>query len=482
MDVLFVASEVAPFSKTGGLGDVTGALPRALAARGHRVVVVTPRHGTVDPGKHRLEPLPFPIQAGGQAGALWVARGPAPVFFLEHERYFGHRRGIYSEPSHEYGDNAQRFAFFTRAALALPRLIGFAPHIVHLHDWQTALGAWMLRHELADEPWARAARSVFTIHNLAYQGIFPKETVPAVGLPWSTFRYDSMELHDRLNFMKGGLTYADALTTVSPTYAREILDREHGEGLEPVLRHRAASLYGILNGIDPAEWDPARDPHLPAHYSAGHLAGKVRCKAALQRDLGLPVLPEVPLVVNVGRLVDQKGIDIVLPMLPAILAQDVQVAMLGTGRPDWERALAQLAAQRPDRMRISTEFDEGLAHRLEAGGDVFLMPSRFEPCGLNQMYSLRYGTVPVVRAVGGLEDTVEDFDGKGRGTGFKFRDYSPRAALTALRRALDVYRDRPAWSGLMARGMAQNFSWDESAQRYEALYRRLVGDEEEPLG
>jgi starch synthase len=475
MDVLFVAAEVAPFSKTGGLGDVTGALPRALVARGHRVTVFTPRHGVIDPGAHRLEPLPFPIEAGGEAAGLWVRRGPAPVFFLEHERYFGHRQGVYAEPSHEYGDNAERFAFFCRAALALPRLIGFKPRILHLHDWHTALGAWLLRHEAAQEPWSSEARSVLTIHNLAHQGVFPKETVPALGLPWSVFRYDAMEFHDHLNLMKGGLTFSDVLTTVSPTYAREILTPEQGEGLDALLLHRAADLHGILNGIDASEWDPARDPHLPAHFSRGRLAGKARCKAALQRELGLPVRPEVALLVQVGRLADQKGIDIFLGALPRILEQDVQVATLGTGRPDFERALEHLARNRPERMRVQTRFDEGLAHRMEAGADLFLMPSRFEPCGLNQMYSLRYGTVPLVRAVGGLADTVEDFDGKARGTGFVFREYSSQALLTAVRRALEVRRDQAAWLGLVDRGMAQDNSWEQRAARYEALYQQIAG-------
>jgi starch synthase len=476
MEILFVASEVAPYSKTGGLGDVTGALPRALAALGHKVVVVTPRHGVVDPGAHRLEPLPFPIEAGGQAGALWVARGPATVFFLEHERFFGHRRGIYAEPGHEYGDNAQRFAFFTRAALALPALIGFAPRIVHLHDWQTALGAWLLRHDLAGQAWARRARSVFTIHNLAYQGVFPKELVPALGLPWSAFRVDAMEFHDRLNFMKAGLVFADALTTVSPTYAREIAGPEHGEGLERVIAGRAAHLHGVLNGIDVEQWDPSRDPHLPAHFARGRLSGKARCKAALQAELGLPGRSEVPLVAMVGRLAEQKGVDIALEALPELLGQEVQVAALGTGRHDYERALERLAADLPERMSARTHFDEGLAHRIEAGADVFLMPSRFEPCGLNQMYSLRYGTVPVVRAVGGLADTVEDFDGKARGTGFTFREYSSRALLGALRRALDAFRDREAWAGLVERGMAQDNSWASSARKYASLYEELTGE------
>jgi starch synthase len=476
MDVLFVSAEVAPYSKTGGLGDVAGALPRALAARGHRVMVFTPRHGVVDPGSHRLEPLPFPIEAGGQAAGLWVVRGEVPVFFLEHERWFGHRRGIYADPGHEYDDNAERFAFFCRAALALPRLIGFRPRIVHLHDWHAALCAWLLRHEAGGEPWAAEARSVFTIHNLAHQGDFPKEKVPALGLPWSAFRYDQgLEFHDRLNFLKAGLVFADTLSTVSPGYAREILGPEQGEGLDPLLRQRAHQLHGILNGIDVAEWDPERDPHLPAHFGRGRLAGKARCKTALQKELGLPVRPEVPLLALVGRLADQKGLDIALGALPALLGQELQVAQLGTGRPDYEQALHRLMQERPRQVQVRTHFDEGLAHRIEAGADLFLMPSRYEPCGLNQMYSLRYGTVPVVRAVGGLADTVEDFDGKRRGTGFCFFEYSAAALTTAVRRALDVYRDRKAWRGLMERGMAEDNSWARSAARYEQLFEAVAG-------
>jgi starch synthase len=470
MDLLFASAEVGPFSKAGGLGDVAGALPRALAARGHRVVVFTPRHGTIDPGKHRLEPLPFSLEAGGHAAGLWVARGEVPVFFLEHERFFGHRRGIYSDPGHEYGDNAQRFAFFARAALALPGLIGFTPRILHLHDWHTALGGWLLRHEAQGLPWAAEARSVFTIHNLAHQGVFPKETVPAIGLPWAAFRYETMEFHDRLNFMKGALTSSDALTTVSPTYAREILGPEAGEGLEETLRHRARDLTGILNGIDTKEWDPERDRHLPAHFSRRRMAGKSRCKATLQQELELPARAEVPLIAMVGRMVDQKGIDIVLGALPELLGLELQLAVLGTGRPDYERALERHALARPDRVGVRIGFDEGLAHRIEAGADLFLMPSRFEPCGLNQMYSLRYGTVPVVREVGGLADTVEDFDGKSRGTGFRFREYTSRAVAVAVRRALDAYRDSAAWKGLQDRGMAEDNSWESSAAKYEALY------------
>jgi starch synthase len=474
MRILFVASEVAPWSKTGGLGDVAGALPRALASRGHEVVVVTPRYGTIDPATRGLERLPPALDAGGEGFALWCHRGPAPVYFVEHERFFGARRGLYGDHGHDYPDNAQRFAFFTRAALAIPRVLGFAPDIVHVHDWQTALAPWMLRHELQREPWAAAARTVYTIHNIAYQGVFAKSELPRIALPWSAFRYDALEFYDQLNFMKGGITFADALTTVSPSYAREIQTPEFGNALDALLRHRAADLHGILNGVDVDEWNPASDRFLPATYDASDLSGKRICKEALQREMGLPVRPDAPIVGMVGRLAEQKGIDLVAAALHQILALDVQVALIGSGQHHYEELFRHVARDRPDRVAARLGFDERLAHRIEAGADLFLMPSRFEPCGLNQMYSLRYGTVPVVRAVGGLADTVEDFDGHQRGTGFKFGEYHPAAMMIALRRGLDVYRDSRAWRGLMTRGMAQDFSWGASAAGYEGLFGRLL--------
>ncbi len=474
MEILFVASEVAPFSKTGGLGDVAEALPRALDARGHAVTVVTPLYGSIDPERHGLRRLDAAVDARGERARLWVAPGKPAVHFLEHDRYFGQRRGLYGEAGADYGDNAQRFAFLARAALGLPRALGLSPRIVHLNDWQTALAAWMLRHELADDPRLARARSVFTIHNLAYQGVFAKEMLVEIGLPWEVFSWQAMEFHDRLNFMKAGLTFADALTTVSPTYAKEILTPEHGYGLDPLLRYRRRDLHGILNGIDVAQWDPARDPHLPAWYGPRNLEGKAACKKALQAELGLPIRDDVPLVGMVGRLAEQKGIDLVAAVLPALTATDLQLAVLGSGQAEYEQLFRRAARERPDRVGVRIGFDEGLAHRIEAGADIFVMPSRYEPCGLNQMYSLRYGTVPVVRAVGGLEDTVEDFDGARRGTGFKFRDYDPRALLTALRRAVEVRRDASTWRGIVERGMAVDFSWDASAARYEELFRGLA--------
>jgi starch synthase len=474
MEILFVSSEVAPWSKTGGLGDVGGALPRALAARGHDVTVVSARYRSIDAKAQGFELLPGALRVRGESASLWVRRGRPEVHLLEHERFFGSRPGLYGEGEREYVDNAERFAFLTRAALAVPAATRKRVGIVHANDWQTGLAPWLLRHEHGQDPALAGARTVFTIHNLAYQGVFPKHVVPFLGLPWNVFRYEAMEFHDQLNFMKAGLTFADALTTVSPTYAKEILTPDGGAGLDPLLRHRRGDLVGILNGIDVAEWDPARDPHLPAHYSSRDLSGKAACKAALQQELGLPVRADVPLVGMISRLADQKGIDLVVAALPELLAREVQLAVLGTGSPAYEDAFRRAALDRPDRLAAHIGFDEALAHRIEAGADAFLMPSRYEPCGLNQMYSLRYGTLPIVRAVGGLEDTVDDFDGWLHGTGFKFRDYTPAALLLGVRRALDTFRDHRAWRALMLRGMAQDFSWDRSARSYEALYRTLV--------
>jgi starch synthase len=475
MELLFLASEVAPLSKTGGLGDVLGALPAALAAAGDAVAVVSPRYGSIDPHRLGFQPRHLAVRVRGEATTVWARyRGRLTQYLVEHERYFGSRRSLYAEHGHEYGDNAERFAWFCRAALEVPGAFGHRPAVVHLNDWQTALAAWLLRHDHASNPALARARSVFTIHNLAYQGSYSKELLPALGLPWELFRPEGVEFHDRINLMKAGLVFADAVTTVSPTYAQEITTPEGGEGLDGVLRTRAGKLYGILNGIDAAEWDPATDPHLPAHFDAHRLAGKASCKRALQEELGLPARADVPLVGLVGRLADQKGIDLLLAALPDLLRRDLQVAVLGSGRPDWEAALQQAAHHHGQRLAVRIGFDEGLAHRIEAGSDLFLMPSRFEPCGLNQLYSLRYGTVPVVRRVGGLADTVQDFDGWKHGTGFVFTDYDHRALVTAVRRALELFRDKRAWHAMMRRGMALDHSWAQSAERYRALYRALV--------
>ena len=366
------------------------------------------------------------VRVRGEATTVWWrARGRLTHYLVEHDRFFGSRRALYAEHGHEYGDNAERFAYLCRAGLEVPAAFGHRPAVLHLNDWQTALAAWLLRHEhAATRRWRGPARSSPSTTSPT-RGPTPRSCCRRSASPGSCSGPTGVEFHDRLNLMKAGLVFADAVTTVSPTYAREITTPEGGEGLDGVLRARAGALSGILNGIDTAEWNPATDPHLRAHFDAHRLAGKAACKRALQEELGLPARPDVPLVALVGRLVDQKGIDLLLAALPELLRRDLQVAVLGSGRLDWEEALRESARHHAHRLAVRIGFDEGLAHRIEAGADLFLMPSRFEPCGLNQLYSLRYGTVPVVRRVGGLADTVEDFDGWRHGHRLRLQGLRP---------------------------------------------------------
>jgi starch synthase len=464
LKVAIVSSEAAPFSKTGGLGDVAGSLPRALSALGADVLTISPLHRSVR--SHRPEPLDLRLEVplGGEIQVGTVARS-GPNYFIGHDAYFD-RDGLYGTPEADYADNAARFIFFSRAALELLRVLG-APDVVHAHDWQAGLIPIYLRTlYAADFP---RARSVLTIHNLAYQGTFWHWDMPLTGLDWSRFNWREMEFHGKINLLKAGIVHADAVTTVSPTYAREIQTPEHGWGLDGVLRDRAADLHGILNGADYGEWNPARDPHLAATYSPHSPAGKARCKAALQERCGLAPQPEAPLAGMVGRLAHQKGVDLFLAAADGLLAEGLQVVLLGAGERALQEAVLALARRAPGRFWCHVGFDNALAHQIEAGSDLFVMPSRFEPCGLNQIYSLKYGTVPVVRATGGLADTVEDGV-----TGFTFLPPTPEALSAAVRRAVSAFRDRPAWKQLMTEGMRRDFSWTASARRYLALYDSLV--------
>jgi starch synthase len=465
MRVAFVASEVAPFSKTGGLADVVGALPGALAALGAEVVTVTPLYRCVR--RHRPEPTPHRVRVPlGDGAAEGRAFRSGNVYFLECDPFFD-RDGLYGTPNGDYGDNAARFIFLARGALELLEQLG-APDVLHAHDWQAGLVPLYLKTlYAADFP---RTRSVLTIHNLAYQGLFPPSEYPKTGLDGRHFTWKEVEFYGQVNFLKAGLVHADALTTVSPTYAREIQTPELGCGLDGVLRERSAALHGILNGADYSEWDPSRDPHLPARYSAQDLFGKALCKAALQKRCGLPARPEIPLAGMVTRLSEQKGIDLFLEAAEALAAEDLQIVLLGSGDRSYQEAVLRVSDRHRHRICAQVAFDNALAHLIEAGSDLYLMPSRYEPCGLNQIYSLRYGTVPVVRATGGLADTV--IDGV---TGFTFGPYTSAAFLQAVRRALRVYEDPPAWRRMMLEGMRQDFSWGASARRTMDLYRSLVG-------
>jgi starch synthase len=479
--IVEIASEGVPFAKTGGLADVTGALSRALAQRGHEVHVVLPLYASIDRAQHGIRPAGEHVEA--KLGAFTErfevftsgvpAEGRERVWLLAHEWF--DRPGLYGDAASAYPDNHLRFGAFCKAALALTDRVCAAPDIVHLHDWQAALAAVELRAPGLGVPGFERTKVVFTVHNLSYSGAFPADGLAGLGLPAALFRPEALEFYGRGSMIKGGLVYADALTTVSPRYAREIQTEALGQGLHGVLRTRGDRLVGVLNGIDTETWDPARDPLIPANYSADALGGKIVCKERLQAELGLQRAPGAPLFGVVARLVAQKGLDLVAEVLPTLLAAGGQLALLGTGDPALEQHFSRIATAHPGRVAARLTFDEGLSHRIEAGSDAFLMPSRSEPCGLTQLHSLRYGAVPIVRAVGGLDDTVEELDSaRGSGTGFKFGAPTGKALWAAVERALRAYQQPLVWTGLVRRGMRRDFSWGASAATYEALFARLA--------
>jgi starch synthase len=479
MRILFVASEVYPLIKTGGLADVCGSLPPALAGLDLDVRVLLPAYRDARAGAGRLKTLArLRLPPEGAEAALLEGRLPGtPVrtWLLDHPASYDRSGNPYLAPDgHDWPDNAQRFARLNRAAEAIARGqagLAWVPDVVHAHDWQAGL----LPALLAPEP--RRPATVFTVHNLAYQGLFPYETLAALGLPAGLWSHDALEFHGQLSFIKGGIAFADAVTTVSPTYAREIQTPEFGHGLDGLLRHHAARLSGILNGIDPGTWNPARDPNLAVRYSARRIKDKIGNKLALQKELGLPRSGEALLLGWVGRLVAQKGIDLVLEALPALMDRPVQIVQLGGGEARFEQQLRAAATRYPERIAALIGYDETLAHRIVAGADAFLMPSRFEPCGLSQLYALRYGTVPIVRGVGGLADTVRDASDEnlraGTATGIVFTEAKPEALVDACARALALFGRPRSWQKLMLTGMRQDFSWRHSAQDYRALYQSL---------
>lgn len=473
--VLHIASECAPFAKTGGLGDVVGALPKYQRDDGVDARVVLPLYRGIDWDAQARLPLTLTVPMGGGAafGAAREGRLPgsdAPVYFLEHHHYYD-RAGIYGDAHGDFGDNVARFTFLCRGAFALARALGFAPDIVHAHDWQAALAPVFVDTTEWGTP-LHGAATILTIHNMGYQGQFHADALRSTGLGWEHYNGRELEHYGALNLLKGGVLRATRVTTVSPTYAREIQTPEHGAGLDGVVRSRGRDVVGILNGIDAAVWDPSTDRHLSARYSADDLSGKQACKRALQREARLPERDDVPLFAVITRLTDQKGIDVLASVLPALLDWEAQLVVLGTGDPAIERALATAARHRPDKMAAFLRFDDGLAHRIEAGADFFVMPSRYEPCGMNQLYSLRYGTLPIVHATGGLADTVWPYDdGSGMGTGFAFRPLGPRALLDALGHATwAFYNRRPEVEAMRRRAMAQPFGWERAAAEYRELY------------
>jgi starch synthase len=410
----------------------------------------------------------------GSIQTLKTAEG-VTVYFVDQPEYFGHRPGIYNDAAGDYPDNCERFIFLSRAAVNLARYLPLPvrPEILHAHDWQTALIPLLVHHGRTREVWLKSPKTLFTIHNLAYQGRYEGPRYRSAGLPWDYFHTEGAEFHGDFNLLKAGVVFTDLVTTVSPSYAEEIKTVEHGCGLDGLLRRRAESLVGILNGVDYDEWNTTANPHLPAAYSAANLSGKDQCKAAVQLEYGLPIRPEVPLFGTVGRLADQKGHDIQLGALEVMLEEDMQFILLGSGAKEFEEGYRMLMEKFPGKVACRFGFDQGLSHRIEAGCDFFLMPSRFEPCGLNQMYSLRYGDIPVVRATGGLIDSVVDINEDAhRADGVKFRDYSAAALTKAICKALALYKETQLFAHYRQNGMAADFSWERTCQEYVKIYRR----------
>jgi starch synthase len=465
--ILMVASEAAPFVKTGGLADVLGSLPAALVERGDEVAVAIPRYRTMY-GVHSeriwyemplwVGPHPFKVAIDQ------VVRNGVRYFLVDCPPLFD-RAGIYDDHGWGYGDNHLRYALLCQAAIGIARSI-FRPDVFHGHDWQAGLLAPYLKEHYAGDPTFFGTKSVFTIHNLGYQGNFPEHMYYDLGLDRRLYYSEGLEFWNQVSFLKAGVVWSDAVTTVSPTYAREIQTPEFGFSMDGVLRTHSYKLSGILNGVDYSEWSPDIDPHIPAFYSPEDLTGKAECKRALLDELGLPANLHRPLIGIVSRFADQKGFDIVADIAGWLADQDLAFAVLGSGEKRFEDMFRYFAHERPDKFGVRIGYDNGLAHRIEAGADMFLMPSRYEPCGLNQMYSLRYGTVPIVRATGGLDDTVDD------STGFKFQGYWPGSLSDRVWWAMEAYKDKAGWAERMRRGMAKDFSWSQSAAAYQELYNR----------
>jgi starch synthase len=470
MNILMVASEATPFAKTGGLADVLGALPAALQARGEQTAVVLPAYRQ---NQYSNEPrvayrgLWVPIGPGYLVNIYQTTERGVTFYFVDCPPLFD-REGIYGAGGADYPDNYTRFAVLSMAAVGVARYL-FRPQIIHAHDWQAALAPVYIRQHFGDDPTFSGVKILLTIHNLGYQGIFGPEAVPLIGLDSRLFNPSQLEFFGRLNLLKGGIAFSDAVSTVSKGYAREIQTPEYGFGLNGFLREHGP-IYGIVNGVDYVEWDPEHDPFIARNYSVDDLSGKRECKRAVVEEMGLTSTdPERPLIGMVSRFAAQKGIDLIAEIASRLLEEDVQLAVLGSGDLPYESMFQRLGEAYPHQVAVRIGYDNGLSHRIEAGADMFLMPSRYEPCGLSQIYSLRYGTVPVVRATGGLDDTIDE------GTGFKFRDYSGEALLDALGSALRAYRDQDLWVAMMRRGMRKDFSWGAVAVEYLALYQRLLG-------
>lgn len=478
--ILFASSEVNPFAKTGGLADVSSSLPAAFVSQGYEVVVVMPMYRSVMERAFKLKQVEKVLEIPFRGRLLKTKifhseiESNLLIYFIKKDEFYD-RSMLYGTAEGDYFDNADRFIFFSRAVLNLGKLIEFQPDIIHCNEWQTALVPVYLKSSYKDDPFFRSTRTVFTIHNLAYQGIFPREYMTVSGLTPELFSLKGLEYYGQMNFMKGGILFSDIVTTVSAKYAEEIKTPEYGYGLDGVLRDKSDDLYGVLNGVDYTEWSPENDPHIAANYSAKSLSGKKACKEDLMDVVKLKGRIDTPLIGMTTRLAQQKGCDILAEAADELMKLDLFLVLLGQGDERYEKIIAELGKKYKGRFGVKIGFDNVLAHKIEAGSDMFLMPSRYEPCGLNQMYSLKYGTVPIVRATGGLDDTIEEFDPKTeKGNGFKFAEYSSEALIEEVKKALSVYKNKKLWARLVKKAMKEDFSWEKSALKYGELYKRAL--------
>ena len=482
LKVLFLSPEAVPFAKTGGLADVAGSLPGALKHLGVDIRTVMPLYEMVRKSNARLklliEDLKIPLGRKTLTARVWEAKGVGKVtaYFLEQDDLFN-RPNLYGDARGDYHDNLERFSFYSHGVLRIAERLSFSPDLIHCNDWQSGLVPALLTGPYAKNSVVGASKTIFTIHNLGYQGIFPAEKLCVTGLPRDDFfQMEGLEFWGNISLLKAGIVYSDAITTVSPTYARQIQTDEYGMGMEGILRHRKSSLCGILNGVDYKVWNPAKDSNLSDQYSPRKIAGKSLDKESLLQEMNLnQSLKDKPLLGMISRLDSQKGLDILVKILDDILSLDVGLVILGAGNASIQNALKKATKNHPGRVEISIGFDERLAHRILAGADMFLIPSRYEPCGLTQMYALKYGTIPIVRATGGLEDTVVPFNTQtGQGNGFTFMDYKPGPFFAAIRDAVDLYHDTASWKKLRSNAMKENFSWGRSARSYLDLYRSTL--------
>jgi len=479
MNILIASPEIFPFIKTGGLADVTGALPKTLKKMGVDVRVILPKHKNIEeqgfPMRYKNYKISCPISQGFvDAEVVESEYDGITAYLVEKDEYY-YRDYLYSTPDGDYLDNAERFIFFAKSILEAIKVTGFIPDVLHCNDWETALAPVFLKTTCKDDPVLKDIATLLTIHNLGYQGIFWQYDLHLLNIGWEYFTPDYLEYFGKINFLKGGIVFSDIINTVSKQYSKEIQTEEFGDGLDGILRTRKEDLFGIINGIDYEDWNPEKDPYIPAHYNTGDTKSKKLCKKALQEAFGLPAAENIPLIATISRLADQKGFDLIASSLEEMLFCGTQYIVLGTGERRYHDMFTELSKKFPRSFGIKIAYDNKLAHLIEAGADMFLMPSKYEPCGLNQLYSLKYGTVPIVRGVGGLEDTIIDYTKEpDKGTGFKFYEYSEVEMLDAIKRALNTYNNHDVWRSLVKRCMDEDFSWQRSSKEYLELYKKAI--------